>query len=202
MVLQRYALRFTISDATLDSLKLPRSTSKPKQELNCAEEQHKPVSPVDNSEVLDHLHKPELIVEISEKHAKPEEMGTDAREQEKSVAISTSLKTPNSPLSTDTKPQSAPPQSLQLHEPSTQPTESPATNQKEPVTEEAQPQSKHTSPQDEQVEHSPPPAPTRPIPLLVAKPYRQPRSTASGQKAVKVGFHICQSQQSLYSYHS
>lgn len=197
MVLQRYALRFTISDATLDSLKLPRSTTKPKQDLNLAEQLHKAASPVENnSEMSDHLHKPELTVEINEKHTKPEDTGTDASHgREKTVAISA---TASSPLSADTN---VPPQSLQLHAPQAQPKDSPATNQKQPVTEDAQLLIRHTSPQDEQAEAPPPPAPTRPIPLLVAKPYCQPRSTASGHKAMKVEHRICH-QHSLYSCYS
>uniref|UniRef100_A0AAX7UBW4 LIM and calponin homology domains 1a n=1 Tax=Astatotilapia calliptera TaxID=8154 RepID=A0AAX7UBW4_ASTCA len=45
LVLQRYALRFTISDAVLDTLKLPRSTSTPKNELNELDKEQKPESP-------------------------------------------------------------------------------------------------------------------------------------------------------------
>ncbi|KAM6940708.1 uncharacterized protein FYW49_018943 [Xenentodon cancila] len=201
LVLQRYALRFTISDATLDSLKLPRSTSKPKQELNLVEQveqEHKPTSSVNHSEVLDHLHKPELTVEINEKCTKPDDTETEAssQEQEQSVTVTTSSTASNSPLSADTNSQDIPPQFLQLHEPQAQPTESPATNQKHTITEDAHPQIKHTSPRDEQVApkptqpahmvFSPPPPPTRPVPLLVAKPYCQPRSTASGHKPIKM----------------
>uniref|UniRef100_A0A3Q0SED6 LIM and calponin homology domains 1a n=1 Tax=Amphilophus citrinellus TaxID=61819 RepID=A0A3Q0SED6_AMPCI len=58
LVLQRYALRFTISDAVLDSLKLPRSTSKPEEDLNEVDKEHKQTSPVNNSEMSDHLHLP------------------------------------------------------------------------------------------------------------------------------------------------
>ncbi|KAM3864784.1 uncharacterized protein ACN63O_010471 [Diretmus argenteus] len=51
MVLQCYALRFTISDATLDSLKLPRSTSKPTTQ---------PTQPTIDSETSDLLPVPLL----------------------------------------------------------------------------------------------------------------------------------------------
>uniref|UniRef100_A0A8D2ZPE1 Uncharacterized protein n=1 Tax=Scophthalmus maximus TaxID=52904 RepID=A0A8D2ZPE1_SCOMX len=49
MVLQRYALRFTISDATLDSLKLPRSNAKPKSDLSQVDKEHEPSSAVNDS---------------------------------------------------------------------------------------------------------------------------------------------------------
>lgn len=42
-VLQRYALRFTISDATLDFLKLPRSTANPDPAVNQAQHEHETV---------------------------------------------------------------------------------------------------------------------------------------------------------------
>uniref|UniRef100_A0A087XUQ6 LIM and calponin homology domains 1a n=1 Tax=Poecilia formosa TaxID=48698 RepID=A0A087XUQ6_POEFO len=54
LVLQRYALRFTISDATLDSLKLPRSTNKPNQFLNQTEQEHSQTSGDGDSERLEH----------------------------------------------------------------------------------------------------------------------------------------------------
>ncbi|KAM9769117.1 LIM and calponin homology domains-containing protein 1a isoform 5-T5 [Menidia menidia] len=181
LVLQRYALRFTISDATLDSLKLPRSTSKPKQEQN---QKHRASSPVDNSEGLDYSHKAgsAVVIEKNQGPAKPEDKGKEAaHEQGNSGAISASLTTPNSP-------QNVPPQSLQLREAPTHASESPDTHR---------PQTKPTLPQDPQADlqparpaHTapspPPPPPSRPVPLLVAKPYCQPRNAPSGHKSVKM----------------
>ncbi|XP_041838657.1 LIM and calponin homology domains-containing protein 1-like isoform X2 [Melanotaenia boesemani] len=197
LVLERYALRFTISDATLDSLKLPRSTAKPKQDLNQAEQENKPTSPVNNSEMLDRLHKPDLAVLVNQECKRIENLDIDAtHDREKSGAISSSSNTPNSPVSTETNSQNVPPQSLQLQEAPALLTESPSTHQKQPITEEAQPQTQQTSPQDAQVQPqpaqpaqslpSPLSAPCRPLPLLVAKPYGQPRNTLSGHKPIQM----------------
>ncbi|XP_035516855.1 LIM and calponin homology domains-containing protein 1-like [Morone saxatilis] len=161
MVLQRYALRFTISDATLDSLKLPRSTSKPKQEPN---------------QVL-----------------KPEEVETETTaQQETSLPVSSGSPTPGSPLTPVTDSENVPPQSLHLHEPQSKPTESPTAQQKAPIPEDAKPQTKppqvvqpHT-PQPVHTLPSPSPVSPRPVPLLAAKPYCQPRTTQSGHKPVKM----------------
>ncbi|XP_072240966.1 LIM and calponin homology domains-containing protein 1-like isoform X4 [Leuresthes tenuis] len=191
LVLQRYALRFTISDATLDSLKLPRSTLKPKQDQNQAEQKHRATSSVNNSEMLDHLHKPDSAIVINQKHTKPEDREKDAaHEQENVGAIST---TPSNHLSVETNSQNVPPQSLQLHETLTCVTESPPTHQEHPQTIEEHPQTKQTSPQVTQPKPqpahtptSPTPAPSRPVPLLVAKPYSQPRGILSGHKPVKM----------------
>uniref|UniRef100_A0A1A7WMD2 LIM and calponin homology domains 1a n=1 Tax=Iconisemion striatum TaxID=60296 RepID=A0A1A7WMD2_9TELE len=183
LVLQRYALRFTISDATLDSLKLPRSTAKPKQELNREEEEeHKLTSPVSDAEMQEHLHKPDSAVATNQRQTQPEYIETDViYEQEKSSAIPNSSPEPSSPVLTETNTQNVPLESGQLQE-------SPPAHQEQLITEEAQPQTKDTSPQNAQTAalHSPSPAPSRPLPLLVAKPYCQPRSVLSGHKPVKV----------------
>ncbi|XP_051801496.1 LIM and calponin homology domains-containing protein 1-like isoform X2 [Acanthochromis polyacanthus] len=190
LVLQRYALRFTISDATLDSLKLPRS--KPKQDLIQVDKEHKPTSPVNNSETSEPLHKPESTITANQKHTEPEEMETaDKEEKTAATIISTSSPAPSSPVSTVTNSQNVPPQSLQLCKPQTQMTESPSTHQNQ-ITGDAQPQTKQTSPQaaaQVQPAHtvpSPPSVSSRPVPLLAAKPYCQPRSTQSGHKPVKM----------------
>lgn len=197
MVLQRYALRFTISDATLDSLKLPRSTSKPKQDLNQVDKEHKTILPINDTETSEPLQKPEPTVIADQGHTKPEEMNTDTiAQKETSVSVSCSSPTPGSALTPVTKSENVPPQSLQLNESQSKPTESPTTHQKQPITEDAKPQTKHTSPQIAQVQPhttqpvhtlpSPSSVPPRPVPLLAAKPYCQPRSTQSGHKPVKV----------------
>lgn len=197
MVLQRYALRFTISDATLDSLKLPRSTSKPKVHLSQVDKEHKPSSPNNDSETSEPLRKPEPAVVTEPRHTKPEEMESEATVQhETSVSVSTSSPTPNSPLATDINLQNIPPQSLELNEPQSKPTESPTIQQKHPTTGDEQPQTEHTPPQIAQVQPhttqpvhtlpSPPSVPSRPVPLLAAKPYCQPGNMPSGHKPVKV----------------
>ncbi|XP_070768876.1 LIM and calponin homology domains-containing protein 1-like [Enoplosus armatus] len=197
MVLQRYALRFTISDATLDSLKLPRSTSKPTQDLNQVDKEHKTASPAIESETSEPPHKPEPTVITDQSHTEPEEINTDTTaEQETSVSVSSSSPTPGSPLTPDTNSENMPPQSLQLNEPQSKPTESPTAHQKQPITGDAKPQTKHTPPQIAQVQPhttqpvhtlpSPPSVSPRPVPLLAAKPYCQPRSTQSGHKPVKM----------------
>ncbi|KAM7419484.1 hypothetical protein PAMA_016547 [Pampus argenteus] len=190
MVLQRYALRFTISDATLDSLKLPRSTSKPEPDPNQVDEEHKPVH---DSETLKPLHKPESTVITDQKHTEPKDMETTAQ-QETLVAVSSSSSPPKSPLPSVTHLENMPPQSQELHEPQTQPIES--LTYEQPITGDAQLPTKQTPPQIAQVEShttppvhtlpSPPPVASRPVPLLAAKPYCQPRSSQSGHKPVKM----------------
>lgn len=198
LVLQRYALRFTISDATLESLKLPRSTSKPKEDTNQMDKENKLSSPINDTEISDHLHTTAVITE--QKHTKCEDTEreiTEITEQKKSASVSSSSSTPKCPLSTVTNSQNVPPLSLQLNEAQTQPTESLTAHQKKHTIENAQPQTKHTEPQTARVQpQNPtqpaytlpfsPSAPSRPVPLLVAKPYCQPRSNQTGHKPVKV----------------
>ncbi|XP_028259077.1 LIM and calponin homology domains-containing protein 1-like isoform X2 [Parambassis ranga] len=198
LVLQRYALRFTISDATLESLKLPKSTSKPKQDTNQMDKENKLSSPIYDTEISDHLHTTAVITE--QKHTKCEDTEreiAEITEQKKSASISSSSSTPKCPLSTVTNSQNVPPPSLQPNEAQTQPTECLTAHQKKPITENAQPQTKHTRPQTAHVhpQHptqqaytlpSSPSAPFRPVPLLVAKPYCQPKSNLTGHKPVKM----------------
>lgn len=197
IVLQRYALRFTISDATLDSLKLPRSTSKPKQDLNQVDKEHKTASAINESETSEPLHKPEPAVTMDQSHTEPEEIHTDTTtQQETSISLSSSSPKPGSPLAPATDSEYVPPQSLQLQEPQSKPTESLTTHQEQLMTGDAKPQTKHTLPQIAQVQPhttqpvhtlpSPPSVSPRAVPLLAAKPYCQPRNTQSGHKLVKV----------------
>lgn len=199
MILQRYALRFTISDATLDSLKLPRSTSKPKPDPDQVDKEHKPVHDSESahdSETLDPLHEPESTVTTDQKHTKPEDMQIDTTvQQETSDAVSSSPSAPKSPLPSVTRLENMPPHSQDLHESETQPTESPSTH-KQPIKEDAQPETKQTQPQTAEMQsHTPTPVhplpsfpsvSARPVPLLAAKPYCQPRNSQSGHKPVKV----------------
>ncbi|XP_039650147.1 LIM and calponin homology domains-containing protein 1-like isoform X5 [Perca fluviatilis] len=195
MVLQRYALRFTISDATLDSLKLPRSTANPKQDLDKVDTEHKTTSPV--NETSEPLHKPEPPVIKDQWHTEPEEMETNTiAQQETSVSVPSSSPTPGNTLSPVTNSDHVPLQSLELNEPQSKPTESPTKQQIQPITGDAKPQAKHTPPHIEQVQPhttqpvhtlpSPPSVSPRPVPLLAAKPYCQPRNTVSGHKPVKM----------------
>ncbi|XP_026216392.1 LIM and calponin homology domains-containing protein 1-like isoform X2 [Anabas testudineus] len=194
MVLQRYALRFTISDAILDSLKLPRTSSKPDPDLNQLDDEHKTSLPINDSKTSGPLPKPEPTVTPVHRH---EEMETDTPvQQETQVSVSTSLPTPNSPISTVTKSENKPPQTLDLDEPQSKQTVSPTTHQTQPITGGAQPQTKHTPTQCAQVQPhttqpihtlpSPPTVSPRPVPMLAAKPYCQPRSTQPGHKPVKM----------------
>ncbi|XP_029949149.1 LIM and calponin homology domains-containing protein 1-like isoform X2 [Salarias fasciatus] len=192
LVLQRYALRFTISDATLDSLKLPRSTSKPKQDLSPVVQEHKVTSPVINCETADLHHTSESAVSPDQEGAKPEKMDTTDN-KEISHVNSFIPPTPNSPISAVTNSQNVPPQSLQLSEPQTQQTDFPSTHQKELITDDAQLQTKHTQ-AETRTTPTPPahtlPSPSsvtsRPVPLLAAKPYCQPKSTAASHKPIKM----------------
>ncbi|KAF7666739.1 hypothetical protein LDENG_00093160 [Lucifuga dentata] len=186
MVLHRYALRFTISDATLDSLKLPRSTSKSKPDPSQVDQEHKLTPSSNDSQTSDPLHIPESDITMDQKH-KPEEMDKTAQ-QESLITTSIPL-TPTCPTTTLTN---IPPQSQELNKPQTQLTESPTTHQ-QPTVVEVQPQNKHTPPQIAQVQpqptqpvHTHPAPPSRPVPLLAAKPYCQPRSTHGGHKSVKM----------------
>ncbi|KAF3852473.1 hypothetical protein F7725_005828 [Dissostichus mawsoni] len=194
MVLQRYALRFTISDATLDSLKLPRSTSNSKQEHNQVDKENTLTPTID--ETSEPPHKPEQPVIKEQRHTEPEDMETKITQQETSVSVSSSSGSPGSPLSPVTISENVPPQSLKLNEPRAKPTESPTTPQKPPAAEETKPHTNHARPQIVQVQPhttqptytlpSPQPVSPRPVPLLAAKPYCQPRSTQSGHKPVKM----------------
>ncbi|XP_051241060.1 LIM and calponin homology domains-containing protein 1 isoform X7 [Dicentrarchus labrax] len=193
MVLQRYALRFTISDATLDSLKLPRSTSKPKQEPNQVDKEHETTSPINDSETSEPRHKPEPTVITDQVPTKPEEVETETTaQQETSLSVSSSSPTPGSPMTPVTGSENVPPQSLHLHEPQSKPKESPTAQQKQPIPEDAKPQTKPPQivqphiPQPVHTLPSPISVSPRPVPLLAAKPYCQPRTTQSGHKPVKM----------------
>ncbi|MEQ2295181.1 LIM and calponin domains-containing protein 1 [Ameca splendens] len=184
MVLQRYALRFTISDATLDSLKLPRSTNKPKQDLNQTEQDPKLTSAVNNAEMLDHPNQPNSDVVMKQERLLARDIKTEGiHEIENSGVITTSSLTP------DTNSQNEKPQSEHLYEPSTHLIDPHAEHQKQPDTGVPPPQTELASSQPAQpthTVHSPLSAPSRPLPLLVAKPYCPPKSCPSGQKHVHV----------------
>lgn len=191
MVLQRYALRFTISDATLDSLKLPRSTSNSNKDPNHVAEEHK-TSAVICSETSEPLHKAEPASKTDQIPTKPEEAEKGSVvQQPTSESASCAPPTPCIPLSPVTD--NIPPQSLQLQ---SKAAASPDTQPEQPITGDARPPSRQTLPQTAQAwpdttqpAHtlpSPQSGSCRPIPLLAAKPYCQPRTLLSGHKPVKV----------------
>ncbi|KAM4594959.1 LIM and calponin homology domains-containing protein 1-like isoform 3-T3 [Fundulus diaphanus] len=184
MVLQRYALRFTISDATLDSLKLPRSTNKPKRDLNRTDQEPKPTSAVINSERLDPPSKLDSDVLIKQERSSDGDVKTEgSREKEESGVISPSSSTPDTNSRDETR------QSEELHEPPSHLTDPQPERQKQPDTGPPPPRTETASSQPVPPKHEPPsplPAPSRPLPLLVAKPYCPPKSSPSGHKHVHV----------------
>lgn len=189
MVLQRYALRFTISDATLDSLKLPRSTTGLKQDTNHMVKEEKTTAATRDSETSEHQHKP-----VQPKAAKSQEMKIKPTVEQLTPASS-------SPV---TQSENVPPRSLQLQSSTT---ESPSLHQKQGNPEEKrsttictpteitqmQPEATHPA----HTLPSPSSATPRPVPLLAAKPYRQPRNSQPGHKPVKVSINISQNADCL-----
>lgn len=198
MVLQRYALRFTISDATLDSLKLPRSVSDLKQDTDRMAEEHKMTPSVNHSEVLDR-HTPTVIT--NQVRLKPEDTEKEITSQQTLASVSSSPPTPGGPVSLVTNPENTPPRSLQLEEPQPKITESPTAHQHQVISGEAKSHPKRCPPQITQqldttqaVRTLPSPSfmSPRPVPLFAAKPYCQPRNAQSGHKPIKVKVHPCQ----------
>ncbi|KAG7221906.1 hypothetical protein INR49_016932 [Caranx melampygus] len=94
---------------------------------------------------------------------------------ETSDSASTSSPAPHSPITTVTSSDTAPPQSLEH----SKHTVSPTTHEKQLITGQAQPLLTQPT-------HTVPSPPSRPVPLLAAKPYCQPRSSPSGHKSVKM----------------
>lgn len=196
LVLQRYALRFTISDATLDSLKLPRSASNPTQDPNHMDKEHKTTSLANDPETSEPLHKQKPTVITGQTPTEPEEMKTHTTaQQQKSLSVSSNSPTPESPLSPVTNSEKVPPQSLPLDELQPKMTAAPTKQQKQQITGDAKPPTKPTQPQNAHVQPESsrpvetlrsPPSVSRPVPLLAAKPYCQPRNTQSGHKPFKV----------------
>ncbi|XP_061768450.1 LIM and calponin homology domains-containing protein 1a isoform X3 [Nerophis ophidion] len=158
MVLQRYALRFTISDATLDYLKLPRSTSDPEEALNQAP------------------HTQEAVNEMLEEPASTEEDSMKC-EEIKTVTLDT-FSNPLTPTGTLHSPENTskefnqrpiltrPEQLIPVDAPSQPRINPPEVTQMQPPT--VKPVLTIPSPSS---------APSRPVPLLAAKPYCQPRSS-------------------------
>ncbi|XP_077965311.1 uncharacterized protein LOC120825416 isoform X11 [Gasterosteus aculeatus] len=180
MVLQRYALRFTISDATLDSLKLPRS----KQDLHRADKEHG-TSPT-ASETRRPPHTPEPPVTKPQRHRRPEASETNVRaKQEPSAPVSCVPPAAGGPL---TDSESLPAQSLEPTEPGSKPPPPPTTPQTQPTAGDAQTGASGIAPAQlsgTQPGHglpSPPSVASRPVPLLAAKPYCPPPA----HKAVKM----------------
>lgn len=175
LVLQRYALRFTISDATLDSLKVPRSAAN------------------SNNKPADEEHKPQLdkLEPTEQTHTTPAETETSSMPQHQLNSASDS--SPSSPtLSPVTVSNDLPPESQQKSADTTE-----QQQQQQQVAGDPRPQSKHTLPQTAQprpdtTQHvhytlpSPQSGACRTLPLLAAKPYCQPKASQSGHKPVKM----------------
>ncbi|XP_039469349.1 LIM domain only protein 7-like isoform X3 [Oreochromis aureus] len=160
LVLQRYALRFTISDAVLDSLKLPRSTSTPKTELNELDKEQKPESPVNNSEMSEPLRQPESPVnnaEMSEPLRQPESPVNNAE-------MSEPLRQPESPVN-----------NAEMSEPLRQPESHVVTNQEHMKPEEIE---TNTADQQEKSATSPltPNSPTSPLSTVTDSQSVSPQS--------------------------
>ncbi|XP_051940707.1 LIM and calponin homology domains-containing protein 1-like isoform X2 [Hippocampus zosterae] len=154
-VLQRYALRFTISDATLDFLKLPRSTANPDPALNQAQHEHETVS------------------EDSEPQSTQQNTCDDLHGGLEKDPLTSESATPPS-QETREPPARAPPSEP---EPETK-------ADAEPQPKPAKPKPSPPHPTKPALTLPSPPLPTttsRPVPLLAAKPYCQPRS-ADGVK--------------------
>lgn len=168
MVLQRYALRFTISDATLDSLKVPRSAANSKKP---ADEEHKTQAE-----------------EIKQNQAEPAETNSATQQNLRSTSDSSSSSPTLSPV---TVSNDVPPQSQQTSAETT--AEQQQQQQQQLVARDPKPASKHTpqlQPDITQPVHHTLPSPLsgvcRTLPLLAAKPYCLPRASQSGHKPVKV----------------
>ncbi|XP_062333691.1 LIM and calponin homology domains-containing protein 1-like isoform X3 [Osmerus eperlanus] len=219
MVLQRYALRFTISDATLDSLKLPRigldyqpDSTKPDLKIKPAH------TTVDQEQ--------RVARNGQENQSKPEQKQeaekNDPRTQEcASAAVLSSPPAPSDPPTVPhTQTQNAEPQTRHAHTEPRKPEPTPkqahpevqhqpqppqahtqhAQPQPQPTqahTQHAQPKPQHTQPPSLHAQPQPcghtrlssassGPPPSRPMPLLTAKPYSQPKHIQTGHKAVKV----------------
>ncbi|CAL8330432.1 unnamed protein product [Merluccius merluccius] len=157
IVLQRYALRFTISDATLDSLKLPRSTSPNTTaapvDWDQRDPEHRPTQPTAlPSDTSEPRHWPEPT-EATEQSPKPRET-----KEENQV-----LRVKSSPTS-----------------PEAQPAQTKKTQPVHPVREDRE------SAQTVRIHHvSPTPyPPSKPVPLLTAKPYCLPGNSHGARKSV------------------
>lgn len=165
MVLQRYALRFTISDATLDSLKVPRSAANSKRP---ADRKHKPQS--------------------DETKPAKAETSSVAQQHHKSASDSSSSSPTLSPvtISNDVPPQS---QQRSADETAEEQQQLVAGNPK-PLSQPTAPQMAQPQPNITQPAHHTLPSPQsgacRTLPLLAAKPYCQPKASQSGHKPVKV----------------
>ncbi|XP_008399141.1 LIM and calponin homology domains-containing protein 1-like isoform X9 [Poecilia reticulata] len=184
LVLQRYALRFTISDATLDSLKLPRSTNKPKQFLNQTEQEHSQTSGDGDSERLEHPNQPDTDSLTEQERCGQTE---DSHEKHQSgVNLSSSLE-PDALQLKDTNTYSEQLQSEQLPEPPSHLTDPHDEHKNQPDP--GAPQSPTDPAAALQPKHklpSLPSAPSRPLPQLAAKPFCPPRCSAPEHKLVEV----------------
>ncbi|XP_054912449.1 LIM and calponin homology domains-containing protein 1-like isoform X10 [Poeciliopsis prolifica] len=184
LVLQRYALRFTISDATLDSLKLPRSTNKSNQFLNQTEQEHSQTSGTDDSGRLEHPDQQDIDGLTEQEHCGQTE---DSHEKHQSGVNLSSSSAPDVLQLKDTNSHSEKLQSEHLPEPPSPLTDLRDENKNQPDP--GAPQSPTQPAVAPQLKHklpSLPSAPSRPLPLLAAKPYCPPRCSPPEHKHVEV----------------
>ncbi|XP_032418514.1 LIM and calponin homology domains-containing protein 1-like isoform X3 [Xiphophorus hellerii] len=182
LVLQRYALRFTISDATLDSLKLPRSTNKPNQFLNQTEQEHSQTSGADDSERLERPNQQDTDGLTEQECCGQTE---DSHEKHQSGVNLSSSSAPDALQLKDTNSHSEKFQSEQLPEPPSHLTDPHDEHKNQPDPEAPQsPTEPATTPQPKH--KLPSLAPSRPLPLLAAKPYCPPRCSPPEHKHVEV----------------
>ncbi|XP_072320079.1 uncharacterized protein [Eucyclogobius newberryi] len=102
MVLQRYALRFTISDATLDSLKVPRPIVHAPEPTD---KERKPTSPVNDAETSE----PQRTLVKTAKTHNQEQVDFTNNKREDVVCMSPTLAPPIPALPTPAPPTPAPP---------------------------------------------------------------------------------------------
>ncbi|XP_055014594.1 LIM and calponin homology domains-containing protein 1-like isoform X1 [Boleophthalmus pectinirostris] len=180
MVLQRYALRFTISDATLDSLKVPRpvvAATDPDHEQT--DKDLKPSTPVKDEDLkVSEQHK--MVIKTDNKHNTEHVELT--KKQEDIVCLSSIPTPPTSPVKS---PERALP--LLPEKPVSKPAESQSTvqPQRAPVVQSQAKIPSAPSPlqRTQTLPTTPvPPPPSRPVPLLAAKPW----SSQAGNKSFKM----------------
>ncbi|XP_042171901.1 LIM and calponin homology domains-containing protein 1 [Oncorhynchus tshawytscha] len=174
MVLQRYALRFTISDSTLDSLQLPRTitTDQNPESRTPATNQNPEFRTTTTNQ------NPESRTPATNQN--PESRTITTNQNPESRTITTNHNPESKTITTDQNPESRTIISEQNPNPRTTP------NPKHPT----HPTHAHTKPLHTKSAHTPPPiSPSRPLPLLTAKPYCQPPQTQPGHKPVQPTEH-------------
>ncbi|KAG7267364.1 hypothetical protein CRUP_003114 [Coryphaenoides rupestris] len=216
IVLQRYALRFTISDATLDSLKLPRSTSPNTTPVDQQDQQEQEHHHPSETEPEPRHHPPEPH-RMTEQHREPEENAEIPQVESSPTPPPSSSSSPAGPVSRTrpsppprpppTKPRPPPsepqqqreeqqqqPQPPQVEPKMTPPPTPPGTTKEAPWTHTKNPlpqphaaRVQRDSAQTVRIIHhvtATPYPPSKPVPLLTAKPYCLPGNSQGARKSV------------------